>query len=118
MSSPTFNLAACPRCSSFAGGLYQPFWKYAHNTSARRGRNCYFWVAACRHAAQVASADQIHDEPVGWATIEAAWKSQADTLFQEMTAAWSPAQRERWRAMLESRSNLPGATAPLNLSAE
>jgi hypothetical protein len=115
VSTPTFSLAACPRCSSFSGGLQQPFWRYAHNTSARRKLNCYLWLGGCRHAEAIAPAAQIYDEPDEWAKIEALWNMTAVTMFNEMTATWSPILRDRWLALLESRSYVEGTTREMEM---
>lgn len=115
MSVPTFTLLGCPRCSSHEGGLTAPLWKFAHNTSAKRKRNCYFWVEGCGHARGFSDPKAIYDEPAEWARIEAAWKAKAEAMFTEQTATWSAAQRERWRAMLESSHYVTGTTKELEL---
>ncbi len=119
MSSPEFSLAACPRCSSRAGGLCAPFWKFAHRTSAVRMRACYFWVGFCKHAeVGIADASKIYDEPSEWERVEAAWSAKAQAMFAEQTAGWGVVQRERWAALLASRTYIEGTTASLDLSPE
>lgn len=114
MSSPvpTFGLRGCPRCSSRAGGLTAPQWKYAHNTSRQRERNCYFWVPGCRHAEGFSDPNRIYDDPAEWAKVEKAWAERNAQLFEEMTLS----QREQWRAMIESRHYVAGTTREMDLS--
>lgn len=108
---PTFLLPACPRCSSRASGvrgLECPFWKYAHNTSAKRGRRCYFFVG-CRHAREVCAEGKIVDGPQEWNAVEAAWAARREALFTEQTGHWAEAEREAFRLVLEARPFLPGS---------
>lgn len=113
-ATPTFLLPACALCSS-RGDMEKPTWKYCSNTSAKRGVRSYSFVG-CRHAAEVAPALQIYDNPADWARIEAAWLAKTEQLFATRTARWTDAQRESFRRALLARAWLPGATEPLNLS--
>lgn len=117
MSSPvpTFGLRGCPRCSSRAGGITNPTWKFAHNTSAKRERNCYFWVPGCRHAEGFSDPARIYDDPAEWAKVEGAWLERSAQLFEEMTAKMTLSQRDQWRALIESRHYVAGTTREMTL---
>lgn len=113
-AAPTFLLPSCPACSS-RGDLEHPIFKFAHNTSALRGRRCYFF-SGCRHASEVSPLLSLWDSPADWARIEAAWAAKVAQLFAARTERWTDSQRESFRRALLARAWLPGATEALNLS--
>ncbi|HVE17245.1 MAG TPA: hypothetical protein VNB29_10945 [Chthoniobacterales bacterium] len=97
-ASPSFSLPACPVCSTRMG-LTRPMWRYAHNTSSKRGVRCYFW-SGCQHAEQVAPNTKLHSGAEEFAEVEAAWVAETERLLGEKTAHWTEAQRESWRTFL------------------
>jgi len=90
-------------------------WRHAHNTSIKRGLDCYFF-SGCRHAAEVAAPGTIHETEEQFATVEKAWAERAQKLFAEKTAHWTEAQRSSWQKFLGDGTFLPGAVAELPFS--
>jgi hypothetical protein len=125
-------------CSTLTYGE-SPLWKYAHNTSRARGRNCYFFVG-CAHAKEVFPPATVVDEARDFATIENAWALRCEELFKAKTDAkpwdearkaewlknnpgqrlpiiaegWTDVQRANFKRALDGRYSLPGATEPLD----
>ena len=102
MSTPTFSLPACPACST-RGGLHRPIWRHAHNTSVKRGVDCYFF-SGCKHAAEVAPPGRIHDKQEELEAVEAAWSERVQRLFEAQTAHWTEAQRTSWKTFIADKT--------------
>lgn len=107
-ATPTFLLPACPLCSH-RGMTDRPIWRFASNTSAKRGKKSYFF-SGCRHATESAHPTTIWDDPADWSRIEADWQARTEKLFAGHTATWTEPQRVTFRRMLGDRSFLPGTT--------
>ncbi len=107
MSSPTFYLSACPRCSSRIA-VDRPFWRHAGATSRARGVDCYI-LTGCPHADKFDG--QKVREVSELAQLERNWTEEAKRLFQFMTATWTDSSRSDFARILEGKiNNLPGAT--------
>lgn len=113
--APTFHLPACPLCSNLHHDE-RPFWRFAHNTSRKRGTNCYA-LSGCEHAVEV-NADKIRGEPAEWALVEDAWAEFVERAFDSRTEGMPAGARRAFRDLIDGRSRLPGATDPLPLSPE
>lgn len=112
MSAPEFYLPPCPVCSNILV-VIRPIWRFAHNTARKRGVRCHI-LTGCRHAHEVSPGLTIHeegDDSIGF--VEDAWKRRAEELFAEMTAAWTPEQRDAYRRSIEDRHFIPGAVEAL-----
>lgn len=111
---PTFSLPPCPACSSLVS-LDRPFWKFAHNTSAKRKRNCYSWTG-CKHSDEVAVEGKFYDDPEEWSLVEDAWAERARQLFADRTEGWTKPATEGLRRALDDKAFLVGAVAELPFS--
>lgn len=110
----TFSLPPCPRCSTTAV-LHRPVWRFAHNTSAKRGRDTYAFVG-CNHAAAIADPTKLRDDPDEIATVEDTWSEFCKTEFEAITATWTSHARAGFARALADRASFPGVTMTLDLA--
>ncbi len=116
MKTPTFSLPACPICSNIIH-VTRPFWKFASNTSEKRGRPTYILVG-CEHAVPTGPMEKmqkLRDDPNEWALVEENWEREAAAMLEAKTAGWSALARDRFIRELQSKTDLPGATGEMVL---
>ena len=111
MDAPTFQLPACPACSSILA-LERPMWKLARRTTAARRVQCWGLVG-CSHAAEVSKPGTIYDDLELVELVESAWAARVVDLFAAKTARWPAHAAEAFGRALADRPGFKGLTIPL-----
>lgn len=84
---PTFDLPECPKCSNRIVSV-RPLWRFASNTSRKRGRNCYIF-GGCPHALAIGGL-KIVEDPEELKLFEDLW---ARSVEQSNLSPATPAQQ-------------------------
>jgi len=109
--APTFQLAACPACSSLVA-IDRPFWRLARNTSA--ARHARVWsVSGCEHAVEVFGLGKLYDDQEIATLAEEAWTARVDQLFAVKVERWPELAVDKFKRELAGRNHLRGMTERL-----